>query len=379
MVKKTTYIKRAIESGISEDLDQKMVFIGGPRQCGKTTLARHIAQNRSHHAAMYYNWDVAVDRSIIIKETFPQEAKTLILDEIHKFRRWRQVVKGLYDSRGQDLAIIVTGSARLDHYRRGGDSLQGRYHYHRLFPLALPEVGGKQSDLEALLRFGGFPEPFTLGSELQSRRWSRDYLSRVIDTDLRDLERVMDLALVQLLATRMPALVGFPLSVNALREDLQVSHQTCSRWVQLLENIYQIFRIYPFGQPTIKAVKKEPKHYHFDWTLVEQPGPRFENIVACQLFAWCCNKQDSEGLEYTLCYFRTVDKKEVDFVICLKGKPVQFIECKCSSLSIDDGLRYLKKKYPHIPATQLVLDTTENFINKDGIRICNAALFLKDW
>ncbi len=379
MIKKTTYIKRAIESGISEDLNHKMVFIGGPRQCGKTTLARHIALNRSHAAARYYNWDIASDRSIIIKETFPQEARTLVLDEIHKFNRWRQVVKGLYDSRRQDLAIIVTGSARLDHYRRGGDSLQGRYHYHRLFPFTLPEVGGKQGDLESLLRFGGFPEPFTSGSDLQSRRWSRDYLSRVIDTDLRDLERVMDLALVQLLASRMPALVGSPLSINALREDLQISHQTCSRWVQLLENIYQIFRIYPFGHPNIKTVKKEPKHYHFDWTLVEQPGPRFENLVACQLYAWCCHKQDSEGLEYTLCYFRTVDKKEVDFVICLKGKPVQFVECKCGSLTIDDGLRYLKTKYPEIPATQLVLNTTDDFVNKDGIRVCNAAGFLKDW
>jgi hypothetical protein len=379
MVKKTTYIHRAIEPAVLADLARKMVFIGGPRQCGKTTLARHIAHDRSRAAESYFNWDVPADRSVIISEKFPSGSNTLVLDEIHKFRRWRQVVKGLFDSRENDRAIIVTGSARLDFYRRGGDSLQGRYHYHRLFPFTLPEVGGTKGDLDALLRFGGFPEPFSLGSETQSRRWSREYQSRVIDTDLRDLERVMDLALVQLLLTRMPALVGSPLSINSLREDLQVSHQTCARWVQLIENIYQIFRIYPFGPPGIKAVKKEPKHYHFDWTLVEQPGPRFEDLVACQLFAWCCRKQDSEGLEYTLCYFRTTDKKEVDFVVCLNGKPVHFIECKSGSRAVEDGLRYLKAKYPKVPAVQLVLGTTEDFTTREGIRVCNAAAFLKDW
>jgi predicted AAA+ superfamily ATPase len=379
MVKKTTYLHRAIEPAISADLDRKMVFIGGPRQCGKTTLAKHVAKNRSRASASYFNWDVATDRSVIISEAFPTDSKIIILDEIHKFQRWRQVVKGLFDSRQNDIAIIVTGSARLDHYRRGGDSLQGRYHYHRLFPFTLPEVGGTQSDLEALLRYGGFPEPFCMGSETQSRRWSREYLSRVVDIDLRDLERVMDLALVQLLLNRMPALVGSPLSINSLREDLQVSHQTCARWVQLLENIYQIFRIFPFGPPSIKAVKKEPKHYHFDWTLVEDSGPRFENLVACQLFAWCCRKQDSEGLEYTLRYFRTTDKKEVDFVVCRDDKPVHFIECKKSSLTIDDGLRYLKAKYPQVPSVQLVLEKAVDFITKEGIRVCNAAAFLKDW
>jgi hypothetical protein len=379
MVKKTTYFRRAIEPVVSADLDKKMVFIGGPRQSGKTTLAKHVADNRKLGPSTYLNWDVPADRRIILNETFPTNAKTIVLDEIHKFRRWRQVVKGLFDSRRDDCAIIVTGSARLDHYRRGGDSLQGRYHYHRLFPFTLPEVGGAPGDLDALLHYGGFPEPFCLGSETQSRRWSREYMSRVVDIDLRDLERVMDLALVQLLLTRMPALVGSPLSINTLREDLQVSHQTCARWVQLLENIYQIFRIYPFGGPGIKAVKKEPKHYHFDWTLVEEDGPRFENLVACQLYGWCCRKQDAEGLDFTLRYFRTTDKKEVDFVICKGETPFYCIECKTGSTEISDGLRYFKTKYPKVTAVQLVLKKSADFVSRDGIRVCNAAAFLKDW
>ncbi|MDD5672681.1 MAG: ATP-binding protein [Chitinivibrionales bacterium] len=379
-MKKTTYLSRFIEPAVRADLARKMVFIGGPRQCGKTTLARHCAAQASQNLPPWYlNWDIAADRSAIIRDEFPSGKGNLILDEIHKYTRWRQVVKGLYDGRGHEIGIIVTGSARLDHYRRGGDSLQGRYHYHRLFPLTLPEIGGGRRDLESLLAYGGFPEPFLMASQTESRRWSREYQSRVLDTDLRDLERVMDLALLERLSVRLPELVGSPLSINALREDLQVSHQTVTRWVQLLENIYQIFRIYPFGTAAIKAVKKEPKHYHFDWTLVDDAEARLEDLVACHLYAWCCHQQDSLGMEYELRYFRNVDKKEVDFVVCLKGKPVHFIECKYSRTEIDDGLRYLHGRFPAIPATQIVLETDKDFVNRDGIRVRGAAAFLKEW
>jgi predicted AAA+ superfamily ATPase len=356
-----------------------MVFIGGPRQCGKTTLARHCAARfRPEKPGMYFNWDIAEDRSVIIAESFPAGGGSIVLDEIHKFSRWRQVVKGLFDGRGKRLGIIVTGSARLDYYRRGGDSLQGRYHYHRLFPFTLAEIGGTASDLRDLLRFGGFPEPFLLSSEKESRRWSREYHSRVVDTDLRDLERVADLALIQRLAMRLPQLVGSPLSINALREDLQVSHSTASRWVQILENIYQIFRIYPFGPTAMKAVKKEPKHYHFDWTQIERSGARFENLVACHLHTWCCAMQDGEGLDYELRYFRTVDKKEIDFVVCLNGNPVHFIECKLEKTDIGDGMRYAHAKFPEVSATQIVLDMKDDFITKEGIRVRGAGGFLKN-
>jgi predicted AAA+ superfamily ATPase len=378
-MKKTTYLVRTVESAIFGDVSRKMVFIGGPRQCGKTTLARHIAASfQPESKGLYFNWDIARDRAVIIAESFPSDNGCIVLDEIHKYSRWRQVVKGLFDGRGDQLGIIVTGSARLDYYRWGGDSLQGRYHYHRLFPLTVAEVGGADSDLRDLLRFGGFPEPFLLSSETESRRWSREYHSRVVDTDLRDLERVSDLALIQRLATRLPQLVGSPLSINALREDLQVSHQTASRWVGMLENIYQIFRIYPFGPVSMKAVKKEPKHYHFDWIPVERMGVRFENLVACHLHAWCCSMQDALGLEYELRFFRTVEKKEIDFVVCLDEKPVHFIECKLEKTDVGDGMRYVHGKFPKVPSTQIVLDMKDDFVTREGIRVRGAAGFLRD-
>jgi len=257
------YLPRYIEKSVVDDVKHKMVFIGGPRQSGKTTMAKHLCKAAGFDVKRrYLNWDAPEDRENILIERFPTGQGYLILDEIHKYSRWRQVVKGLFDKRGSELQILVTGSARLDHYRRGGDSLQGRYHFYRLFPLTFAELSAPVlSTVTDLLAYGGFPEPFMRQSERQSKRWSREYRSRVIRGDLVDLENVQDVGIIEKMVLRMPDLVGSPLSINALREDLQVSHQSVSRWITMLENLYMIFRIYPFGAPQIRAVKKEAKHY----------------------------------------------------------------------------------------------------------------------
>jgi uncharacterized protein len=356
-----------------------MVFLGGPRQTGKTSLSLHIFNIESVTATdRYLNWDVTAHREKILKEYFPAGNGPLILDEIHKYSRWRQLIKGLYDLRKNELQIMVTGSARLDYYRRGGDSLQGRYHFFRLGPLTLTEVDASNvNDVEAMMRYGGFPEPFLAQSEQENLRWSREYRSRVLQEDLAGLERVMDLALVERLVMRMPDLVGSPLSVNGLREDLQVSHQTASRWVQLLDNLYLIFRIYPFGSTRIRAVKKEPKHYHFDWTAVPDRAARFENLVAYNLLAWCNSMQDIEGRDWNLRYFRDTDKREVDFIICDGNKPLYAIECKLKENKPSLPLRYFKNKFPQVQAIQIVHEADADIITREGIRICGAHHFFR--
>lgn len=381
MVKKVDkYISRYIESAVLDDVKRKMVFIGGPRQSGKTTLAKFLCQQAGYDMkSRYLNWDAAEDRENIITELFPAGPGFLILDEIHKYSRWRQVLKGLFDKRGDELQILVTGSARLDYYRRGGDSLQGRYRFYRLFPLTCAELGAPSiSTVQDLLTYGGFPEQFLSQSVKETRRWSREYRSRVIEGDLSTLENVHDVGIIEKMAIRLPDLVGAPLSLNALREDLQVSHQSVSRWMAMLENLYMIFRIYPFGAPKIRAVKKEAKHYHFDWTVVSERGYRFENLVACHLLKWCFFLQDTEGREIELRYFRDVDKREVDFVITEDGNPIHFIESKISGKDTSLSLRYLKNHFPSVTATQVVLDEDVDVITKDGIRICSAHSFLKD-
>lgn len=372
------YIHRDIEPCIKTDLTKKMVFVSGPRQCGKTTLAKKILGDADATGVRaYMNWDFGADREQILREQFPAGSGLLVLDEIHKYSRWRQVVKGLFDKRRHELKILVTGSGKLEYYRHGGDSLQGRYYSYRLYPFTLREIStGKREDLLSLLNFGGFPEPFLQSSERETRRWSRDYRSRVIHEDLRSLENVKDISLLELLVIRLPELVGSPLSLNSIRQDLQVSHQTVSRWLMMLERLYMIFRISPFGAPRIRAVKKETKHYHFDWTVLDDESIRFENLVACHLLKWVHFQQDYRGLEFDLRYFRDIDRREVDFVITKKQKPVQFIECKLKGKEINPALKYLKMRFPAAEALQISLYREDDFVNKDGIRVCSAYDFL---
>jgi predicted AAA+ superfamily ATPase len=375
------YIKRSIEEPVTADVNQKMVFIGGPRQCGKTSLAKHLLEKSVPDPSdRYLNWDALNDRENIMRERFPSGGGLIVLDEIHKYSRWRQTVKGLYDKRGDELKILVTGSARLDLYRRGGDSLQGRYHYFHLFPFSLSELGGASpSTLQDLLMYGGFPEPFLRASEEHSRRWSRAYRFHLVREDLRDLERVYDLDSIEKMVYRLPDLVGSPLSVNALREDLGVSHQSVTRWLQMLENLYMIFRLYPFGAPRLRAVKKEAKHYHLDWTLIKEEGYRFENMVACHLLKWCRFVEDTEGYDMELRYFRDVDRREVDFVLVKDGKPIYFVECKVKAKEAGRALRYLKERFPDVPAAQISMEGRQDVMTKEGIRLCPAHVFLAEF
>lgn len=246
-----------------------MVFIAGPRQVGKTTLSLHFFEhNRSEKNIAYLNWDRTSDRSLILKDQLPLKEALLIFDEIHKYRNWRALLKGLYDKYKSDIRFIVTASARLDHFRKGGDSLMGRYHYYRLHPLSLMEINKNPTtqNLKDLLLFSGFPEPFYEKDKTFHRRWQRERIQKAVYEDLRDLEIVKEISLIELLVETLPSKIGSPLSLKSLSDDLQVSQPTVARWITILDNLYLTFRISPYGAPKIRAVKKEQKIYFWDWT-----------------------------------------------------------------------------------------------------------------
>lgn len=368
--------KRYLTPQVRKDLARKMVFVGGARQVGKTTLALQLLDGRPG----YLNWDVPEDRERILTGTLPR-SPLLVFDEIHKYRPWRNYLKGLYDAqvgRQRRRKILVTGSARLDFYRFGGDSLQGRYHYLRLHPFSAAELGIRtRKDLTQLLELGGFPEPFLSGSAVEARRWSREYRTRLIRDDLASLEQVQDLGSLELLMLRLPELVGSPLSVNALREDLQVSHKTVSKWLDILERLYAIFRLAPFGAPRLRAVKKERKHYHADWSLVRDRAIRFENMVASHLLKWVHFEEDAKGRDLELRYFRDVTGREVDFVVTEARVPKLMVECKWSDAPVDKGLRYLKQRFPDCDAYQLSATGKRDFETPEGIRACHALELLR--
>lgn len=363
---------RYLASQILRDLDRKMVFVAGPRQVGKTTLARSLPGGR----AGYLNWDAPEHRERILKRELPP-SRLWVFDELHKYRRWRNYLKGLFDTRAPRQRILVIGSARLEFYRFGGDSLQGRYHLLRLHPLSAAELDLRtEPQLLDLLTLGGFPEPYFTGSETEARRWSREHRTLLIREEVTSLERVQDLGHLELLALRLPELVGSPLSINAVREDLQVSHKTVANWLQILERLYAIFRVSPFGAPRIRAVKKEQKHYHFDWTVVQDPPARFENLVACHLLKWVHYEQDVRGRDLELQYFRDIDRREVDVVVVDGRTPVLCVEAKWTDAPVDRGLHYFKGKFPACEAWQVTATGKKDYLTSDGIRVAPALRLL---
>lgn len=370
------YTSRYLAVQIKQDLARKMVFVGGPRQVGKTTLAKHLLSAKSKG---YLNWDIGENREAILKRELPPSTMW-VFDEIHKYKQWRNYLKGIYDQFGKTHKILVTGSARLDYYRRGGDSLQGRYHYLRLNPLSVAELKiTQQADMEQLLQLGGFPEPFFMAQKTEAKRWSREYRQRLIQEDLLSLEHIKDVGTLELLILRLPHLVGSPLSINALREDLQVSHKTVSNWLAIFERLYAIFRIPPFGSPLLRAVKKEQKHYHYDWTLIENNALRFENMVAVHLLKWVQFEEDTKGRDLELRYFRDIDGREVDFIVTEKTKPILAVECKLNDAAISDSLKYFKVRFPECDSWQISFCGNKDYLSAEGIRVCNALRLLESF
>lgn len=365
--------RRYLTAQTETDLRQKMVFIGGPRQVGKTTLA---SQLQGFDSKGYLNWDIPEHRERILKQEWPL-SELWVFDELHKYRSWRNLLKGLYDQYKAAHRVLVTGSARLNVYRHGGDSLQGRYHYLRLHPLSVAELGIRSAkEFMNLLELGGFPEPFFRGGKTDAKRWSREYRTRLIQEDLTSLERVQDLGNMELLMLRLPDLVGSPLSINAIREDLQVSHKTVKNWLEILERLYAIFRISPFGAPQIRAVKKEQKHYHFDWTLMDDPGARFENLVGCHLLKWVNFKEDTEGEDLALRYFRDVDGREIDFIVTRKEKPVLAVECKWQDADLSKSLSYFRARFTDCETWQVSATGKKDYLS-NGTRVSPALTLLR--
>ena len=365
---------RYLSPYINQILKKKMVFVGGPRQSGKTTLAKTFINNQD----AYLNWDFDIDRERILKNNIPLQFPLLILDEIHKYPRWRNWLKGYYDKYSPRIKFLITGSAKLDLYRRGGDSLQGRYRYLRLYPFSFKETNSNaEKIIHELMSYSGFPEPFLAKSETESRIWSREYRTRLIKEDLVDLENIQNTAIFEKLLLLLPERVGSPLSINSLREDLSVAHDTISRWLEIYERLYGIFRIYPFQNTKLKSLKKESKHYHFDWTLVEDKGARFENLIAFHLLKHVHFLQDTKGIDINLYYFRDIEKREIDFVIVQDKKPLAFIEAKISDTKPTTSLNYIRQKFPNARIIQVLL---ENDLHSDyrGIEIMGAKKFLSE-
>jgi len=374
------YIPRSIESyAFDENLTGRhMVFIAGPRQVGKTLLAKNWLK-RKRCASLYFNWDDLSTRRAYLANSrfFESPARSLgirdpwiVFDEIHKRGHWRDILKGIYDGFSDEFRFLITGSARLDLFRRAGDSLVGRYNLFHMFPFTLSEITGasrKSCFLEekapatlfagfekeiscslplaieeayhGLLRFGPFPEPFLRQNERFSRKWHQDYFSLVIREDLKDISRVLELDKIEHLLFLLSPRIMSPLSMANLAGELEVAHTTIKSWLEQLRRLYLIFPVPPWTRKISRGLRSEKKWYFLDWCYAPEGPARLENMVATCLFRACSAMTDMGYGNYRLYYLRTIDKREIDFIIEVDNSPMVAIEVKSTDTALSNSLR----------------------------------------
>ncbi len=348
-------MRRYLEEPIKKDLQEKMVILSGPRQVGKTTLSRQLVSSYA-----YFNYDSSSDRRILKKEEWPRDVELVIFDELHKMKKWKSWIKGVYDTEGIPPGILVTGSARLEASRKAGDSLAGRFFSYRLHPLTVKEIcailGEDPADaLDGLVRFGGFPEPYLKKSGISAARWRRTNIDTIIRQDLLDLERVREIKSIEILIDLLRERIGSSTSYSSLAEDLQVSIPTVKHWLEILENLYVIFAVRPYHKNIARSILKEPKYYFYDAGAVEGDlGAKLENVVALALWRELHWLEDTTGARVSLCYLRDKEKREVDFLAMIDNKPSLMIEVKAGDDSFSRSLFHFQAFLRGAEAVQLV-------------------------
>lgn len=372
------HMNRLQQSSIIKDLAKKMVFLVGPRQAGKTWLAKEIA--KSFHHPVYLNYDRQEDRTIIHSEAWLEATDLLIIDELHKMPHWKQYIKGVFDTKPNHMAVLVTGSARLDTFKSTGESLAGRYFVHHLLPFSPAELFHTPSHqtIDRLLQRGGFPEPFLATTDQDADRWRMHYINGLIREDILDFEQIHDLRAMQLVINLLRSRVGSPISYATIAGDVGVSPTTVRKYIQILEALYIIFRVTPFSKNIARSLLKEPKIYFFDTGMVTNDvGKRFENMVATCLLKYVYERKDYAGQQVALRYIRTKEGKEVDFCIVQDTTIERMIETKYTNSTINATLHYFSKKY-QLPAIQLVKETKREYTVNERITLRQAQSFLSE-
>ncbi len=368
---------RYLDEVIHQDLLRKIILISGPRQCGKTTLAKSLGE-----VFTYLNYDSQEDRQILLKKTWDPTQPLVIFDELHKMAKWKQWLKGLYDTRIPFQPTVVTGSARLDIFRRAGDSLAGRFFQFHLHPLDLEEIrlfwkaGSDLSDEAIFRRFwesGPFPDPFLNGDPAYYRRWRSAHLDIVLRQDVQDLSAVRDIQTMETLVALLRERVGSPISVLSLARDLQKDPNTIRRWLELLESLYVLFKVTPYHRNVARSLLKEPKYYFYDFCQVSDDPAKFENIIAAALLKKLQFIQDTQGYRMSLHYVRTRDGRELDFLVLKETQPFALIEVKWGDSKPSPNFKtlapFFEKDGQTIHKIQIVRTISQTEVYPSGVQV----------
>lgn len=366
-------IQRSIQDIALEFLNEKILLLSGPRQVGKTFFSKNLIKNYN-----YLNFDFEADRDQIMKKDWSREnCELLILDEIHKMKKWKQFLKGIYDVEGINPKILVTGSSKLNTFKKAGDSLAGRHHSVRLNPLSIAEIdpGNARKVAENILNFGNFPEPFLKSNTRSTHLWQKSHLDVILRQDLIELENIREVKQIEILISLLASRVGGGISYANLAQTLMVSPPTVKKWIEILESFFIVFSIRPYSKNFSKSILKEPKVYFYDISRVKDPAAQLENFVAYHLLKRNQFLEDTEGKTLQLYYYRDKEKREVDFLIEDDQAISHIIEVKKSDDNLSLPLNYLKERIHPKHCLQLVFDLKrEREVNK--IKITDLSKFL---
>lgn len=362
---------------IITDLNKKIALLVGPRQAGKTWLAKDIAKSFSN--SLYLNYDDTKDREKIHKQSWLESTDLLIFDELHKMPNWKTYLKGIFDTRLEHQKILVTGSARLEIYDKVGDSLAGRYFCHHLLPLSLAELkqAGETTNIDRLLERGGFPEPYFADNEIEASRWRMQYLNSLLSTDVFEIKTIHNLKGMRLVLEMLRERVGSPISYKSIAEEAQLSPPTVKEYIQILESIHVLFLVTPYSKNIARSILKEPKVYFYDVGFVKGDiGAKLENFVAVNLLKSIYGRNDILAEDCKLHYLRTTEGKEVDFAVVKNHAIETMIEVKTSDDTVSKGLRYFYERHSH-SAIQLVL-SLRNEYQDQGIQVLKLEKYLSN-
>ncbi|MCP4296990.1 MAG: ATP-binding protein [Proteobacteria bacterium] len=364
-------MERCLKKFIIDDLDKKIILLTGPRQAGKTTLSKMLRTNFD-----YFNFDSPEDRLSLNQKSWDRSKELIIFDELHKLKNWKSWLKGVYDTEGIPPSILVTGSAKLDTYKKVGDSMAGRFFQFRIHPLDLKEIhshlvsGSLEENLDSLLTLGGFPEPFLEGGQRFYNRWKRSHLDIILRQDLLDLERVHQITEIETLIQLLKSRVGSPVSYSSLARDLSCSDKTVKRWLTILENMYVIFAIPPFHRNIGRAIQKAPKIYFYDTgQVIGDMGVKLENLVACALQKEIHFREDCFGETRKLHYLRNKEGKEIDFCVTSEGKPRLLLEVKWKDTDLSPNFNFFKKYFDEIKMVQVTKEPERERTYPNGAEI----------
>ncbi|MBN2245080.1 MAG: ATP-binding protein, partial [Candidatus Aminicenantes bacterium] len=367
-----------LEEFIIEDMKQKIVILSGPRQVGKTTLSKQLIPS-----FCYLNFDSSSDRNLIRKQEWDRDVELVVFDELHKMKKWKSWIKGLYDTEGIPPSLLVTGSARIETARKGGDSLAGRFFSYRLHPLTVKEIfhclkEDPKEALNKLIDIGGFPEPYLKGNKSYAKRWRRTHIDTIVRQDLIDLSFVRDVRSIEILIDLLKTRVGSSTSYSALAEDLQVSIHTVKHWLQILENLYIVFPVRPYHKNIARSILKSPKYYFYDTGAIEgSMGSKLENVVALALLRELHFLEDTTGSKVSLHYLKDKSNHEVDFLAVIDNKPALMAEVKVSDDSFSKSLFRFRSYLEETKSVQVVYNLTRKKSSR-GVRMLPAHEFLAE-